>query len=176
MGCDASYQCYRVLDEGMEGSRYMLITSHSVSHNSLCWSNTLQTSRKKTITLVLHCQDGSSFFLSLRNKCWNTRPLTSRQTVHRRVILCSTLPKMSGVSLISVACYKLFFRVNIGFINHWLHVPHKKESRQVRSGERAGQAVGPPLPIQGAPNVAVRLPSTALPKWGSPILPCTDYE
>ena len=39
---------------------------------------------------MLHYQDGSSF-LSHHNTCWNTRPLTSRQTVHGRAILCHTL-------------------------------------------------------------------------------------
>ena len=84
MGCVASFQCQRVLGEWMEGSRLcannksFCVTQLSVLIKYFTdkqKENLLYSKTKNTLTPVLNCQNGSSF-LSHRNKCWNTRPLT----------------------------------------------------------------------------------------------------
>ena len=87
-------------------------------------------------------------------KCWNTRPLTSKQCIDVPYFVVP-FQRFQRFSLFQLLCWQCVLQDLIQS-QYRFHKPltscSPTKRNLGRSGERAGQAVGPLVPIQRTPN------------------------
>jgi len=95
--------------------------------------------------------------LHIHNKCSKTA------NVLTKVIAMEQWPPRSLYSIAYVGwfqmpqrCDQILFKFDLCKVNHTFYCTQKKKSRNIRSGDLAGHATGPPRPIYLPPKVSIR--------------------